>query len=475
MRLVSVEEKDSVRDAAPRPAGVLVFDRAMTRWAAVRRGEDPMEGSGAPSSGLRGTWVNNLDFDVSQGLFPKGSRVIIRSSTWFRRDLNDMLSDWGAGRADPVRAAMIGSIISDRVCRACHDLVSSFGGGSADAETDRIFRSASLATGLSYLSESAVGASVPSDAGMREHLERALQDGAQTSGDGAPGDLVLRFRMPALGLAMSALPAGVPAPEDWRKALRDEGESEAEFVAAVRGLGLPVLWRAMPSPDHAAAQAWRSALLGARGETVRSRFVDGEIDLFEPAFGARVDAALIASGSAPCATRGLLDALISSFGGQRAAALSWSFGLLAENIIASAQRVSRRGARAVPSESVWIAAQERIACAGAAAAIESAGGEVTVIRGGRITCRVPHAAEIVSDVISAAWGSGAHLSAGDAAALRRLFPDAPPSDRPSWGGRDEDYLLAAASSRGDLGGAWALDSVCDRSPPDREEFVLSLS
>jgi hypothetical protein len=164
------------------------------------------------------------------------------------------------------------------------------------------------------------------------------------------------------------------------------------------------------------------------------------------------------------AFRTLLDVLGSNFdkASFNLASMSWSAGLVAENLLAAATRLVKE----TPEFSgVDYQGRDRALTEKRARLLNESGVSVVSYYMGGVVVEVPDDAEAMLLAADAAWRAGLLLPQDFVETGRRL--NVPMAGRnQDWGGAPEDVLLARLHANGMVKARWAIDSILDL-PADR--------
>lgn len=456
-------QREEIQESKPDPTGVVLVDQ-FGKWEIARRDGIRLSGNG-PIIGLKrsSAWLSNLSFEESRSIFSSDEhRQIVRGGNWLLYGLDEIMREWGYAKFDIKNSAGFLSTITGRMTDIVEGIIRGQGTKGAEKKLREICRSASLATGLMSMMETAVRKTVPSDEKVRDHLEKTYQNGMFYRKDHVnDSEIILDFRFPRMSYSLSLASVKVPTDSSWQKATRPDNISYNDFVAEVVQLGRPAIFRGMFDYDHETQPRWLGALIGNREGTERSRFLVDEI-LGVPDIDRNIESALISKGGdVASVTSGMLNNIIKDFGGESAASLSWTAGLVAENIMAAPHRAGRTSQAAVSAEQVWLAARDRMKMAPLMASLTESGCLVHNARGGRVTVMAPRAPEVILAAVSLAWEHGAYLPIGQAMEVKKLFETDMPTERSTFLGSDADYLVSVANHKGDRKTLWGLDAICD--------------
>ena len=447
------------------------------QWFARRDDGEKREGAGNFRKFGSGFWVNNLSFDESKDLFRGSLSKTVRSETWWKISVSEILAEWNSAGMTAERSANLLSMLFGRMSKLMINVIRETASDAEAAETEwrNLCHSASLPTGIYCLFEKQLEKHVPMETEMWEHFDKTRQVGfGFRKNDLQDNEVVLDFRKNIFSHAREIFSRKVPDVSIWKRTMRDESMSVTQFIDEIIDYGRPALIRALFSPHDEREREWVSAFINS-GTGERSRFLAEEIKLLSH-IPMEVDSALIGSGWADSVMKEPMDVLSRLCGGDEAAALSWSAGVIAENILAAPHRTGRNKTSHASGDSIWSASADRVLLAPVVEAIESAGGRILQARTGRITVAAAPVPEVIGAIVWAAWDLGAHLDYGSVARLTDagICSDLP-TERASFGGGDADYIFAAANHSADRAMLWKLDGIPFMPDETRKQILRGFS
>ncbi len=479
------DPSQAVDEPGPLAPGV-VLQAEDGSWIALRApGDVPFHGTGPLGSLEKGLWIVDKPYEEAVVLGRRLRGISVRSDDYLKVSLTRIRSTWGLAGQRNADAIGIVSKVAARIHRLVSGAITPdarrLGFGDAGGVAFHLDRSSSLATGIAAANADALGLSADDDASgrMADHFLRAWQSGiyiADRKGR-EEGSVTLGFAHPRLGYALRIAGQDVPATATWQAASRKEGQSSPEFVAAVTAIGKPAIFRASCRPGHRQAPEYVEAYANGIGSanTYRTRYLGCEIEALSRHQDVSAESVLRGDRWIPSATGALLRNLEASAGGPDAARASWSVGIAAENILASAFRKVRKDAPGRTAEAVWIAARDRTAMLPAIQAIYDVGAVLVSAHLGRIVVRCPRDPEVLMLVVNAAWERGLVGDMDDGEALSACGVDMP-SDPSLFGGENVDTLLSCIAQQRRRRALWVLDAIQDEPSSARAKaFRLKLS
>lgn len=407
-------------------------------------------------------WICNMNFEQTKILQASLNGRGLRADNWLRTPVGVMLQEWGlSGRADKPTAQRVAQLLN-RIFGLTHETMLSQLDAKDRDWAQKIEKQASLATAINIalLRDKKVEQGVLGPASSNAHKTGARIFSQQKRSP----DTLWRFQAPRLTHARAVINNGVPGSR-WQMVKLDGMDAET-FRAKLRDARMPALVRV----DAHALQA--SRLLPKTQETwftsTRSgpRFwlTGDEILALTHVDGLVIEEAYVSLGAEPSRPVQAFLEDLASFGGTAVTAknlslpaLSWSTGMVAENLLAAAMRADQKRTE---FSSSFYAAHERIINERAARVLADAGLSVTGYQYGAVEAHVPADAEAVMVAADAAWRAGLLLPAGLVAIGRslKLRLAGRPED---WGGVPDDLLLAKLMAAGQVNAAWNLDAVLD--------------
>ncbi|MCE6959658.1 hypothetical protein LAZ40_11575 [Cereibacter sphaeroides] len=417
-------------------------------------------------------WLTDVEFDHIRPVADEVRTANVRADGWLRLNAQQIRNAWGlSGHPEPTNARIMGGV-ANRVWHLIQEVLHRDGanGTSVPDTIRKIQRSASLATGITLAHAQRMEQATPDDQRAREHLKRAYQHGMYISGRKGIdiGEIRLAFQFPRLAYARMLTAAPVPAAAVWQAATRRDRVSPEDFVRDMAATGRPAIYKAVCemtqgfAPEHVEAFSNRP---GA-SETYRSRWIEEEIAILGQHGTVAVEGAIAGGGWTETSTGRLIRLLEETCGGAGPAASSWSAGLAADNIIASAFRKVGKEKDIFAPEPVWLAARDRVMMFPAVARLCASGASLVSAQAGTITVKAPADPELLMVLVTTAWEQGLHLPLGDVEELVAAGV-AVPHERPLFGGADVDYLLSRVVHRGQRQAMWQLDGIMDLPSAER--------
>ncbi|MCW3782606.1 hypothetical protein [Defluviimonas salinarum] len=476
IEFVDIENEDR-GDTAPFSHVGIIFFAPDGSWSAMRPGTGfEASGEGAPQRLEPGLWVADMEYDAVRAIAKEMRGFTMRSNTWLKLTIDQIQAAFGLAGRPRHQAIAIVSAIAGRVFRLTQEALrgnlSEMGYRQPQDFTGLLERSASLATGIAAVNATAMSRSGSADKRVIDHFVRTFQSGIYiTNRKGvADGFINLSFHFPRMSYARRVTDAEVPGSSLWQSASRKDPQSSADFLAEIRGFGRPAIYKAVCHPGEAFVpeyvQAFANSVGSSTGDTYRTRFIEEEILLLSRHYQVSVEGVVAGTDWIPSATGRLVRSLEAAAGGEEPARGSWSVGVAAENILASAMRSVKKESPGQAAEAVWIAARDRAAMMPAIAALDSVGASLVSAHCGNIVVRCPLDHELLMLVVNAAWESGLVLPLEEVEALRQIGVPIP--EEPGlFGGNDVDYLLSAVVHKRQRNALWSLDGIMDHPAEER--------
>lgn len=472
-----IEHEEQAEREAPFSHVGIIFFGENGEWYARRVGTDfEASGDGVPQRLENGLWVADMEYDEVRAISKEMRGLSMRSDGWFKLPIRQIRNAFGLGGRTAEQSLPIVAAIADRVYRLTQEALranmSEMGYRAPQEFQSGMERASSLATAIATVNEAAMKRSGSSEKRVIEHFARTWQSGIYiTNRKEAPeGHLNLSFHFPRLSYALNVTAGDVPATSAWQIASRPDDQGVEEFLQQMRRTGRPAIYKAMCQPGEAFVpehvQAFANGLSSSMGDAHRARFIDDEIRLLSPHYRMMIEGVIAGSGWRPSATGQLLRCLEDCAGGPEASRASWSAGLAAENILASAMRAARKESPGQTAEAVWIAARDRAAMVPAIGALTDVGAMLVSANCGTITVRCPADIEMLMLILDAAWEAGLLLPLETVEELRRMGVPIP-SGQSLFGGISVDYLLSAAVHKRQRNALWALDGIMDLPADER--------
>jgi hypothetical protein len=469
------EEAPSLADV-----GVVLFGED-GRWTAMRSATGaPVVSEGSLRTLGGGFWLTDVPFEGIRSISEEMKGSIVRADGWIKMPFSAIRDAWDANRIPRTVSTKILAGISQRVFSLAQESIlkmdPDLGPAGFQDVVRKMKRSSSLALGLAQLLPHPTRA-LPDDKRLQDHLDKAHQLGIWIPGrrDADPGEMHLTFRFPRFTYAKALGAVRVPGKASWQVAARRESLSSEDFLEQISATGRPIICKAVYQhasgfvPEHVEAFAGAPAA----AERCRNRFLPDEIGVLSRHYDVFVEGVVAGGAWEQSATGRMIDALEEVAGGTAAAAASWSAGLLAENMLASAFRKGAKDRQSHSTEAVWLAERDRVMMFPAISRLCEAGGVLVSAQMGAISIRVPADPELLMVILGTAWELGLHVSMGDVARLEELGVPIP-SEQSLFGGNDVDYFPSAVVHRRGVKALWALDGLMDLPARDRPARIRAL-
>lgn len=452
--------------------GLVLFDRQTQEWFACRSSDNfEMAGRGALRDIPKGRWVTNLPFEETKALGAGLQGAFLIHDGYFRTTIEEIERGFGiAGQSLAKRALIVRSIV-DRVMdlsiASLEPSVKALGKTTLRDVVGDLKRGSSLAAGLARVNAPAMRKSRTDEQVVLDQFKQVWHNFMLVRGrkaEAPEGMRLFRLEFPRLSYARMLTSDPVPARSKWQSASREHDESMDDFFRQVASMNKPTIFRAdyaaRPGMDTEFAQAAATPIsIGGVGDAYRSRFLFEDIEILNKYYQFQLEGAIIGSEWQPSATGVLLEQLEAAAGGSDIAHASWSVGLAADNILASAYRKFKDEPEGC-AESIWISARDRAAMFPLIEELYQFGAVLISATLGRVKILCPDDPEILGMILSCAWGLGAYLPMDDAMTLRLDGVDLP-SDASQWGGKTVDFPLSSIVHRGSRKALWALDGLQD--------------
>lgn len=480
IRLTDLDQDDQTPIEMMRdPVGVLLIEEGGWSAVSVRAGFSE-SGSGSPS-GLAGamSWHTNRPYDLLQGLRMTigQSDLRLRSTDWFKIDLEEMLEDWAAERYDGPRKAALLARCVDRIIRLSYEAVRAYADLSPTREQtlfNMIERSGSLATGLRIALSTEMERDLPAERKLTAATLSAMKFGAFVLEDSTvhEDEILVRLRAPRFGYAETVLSKPVPANGKWQQARLDDAEVlTEEHIEGLRELDRPVLVtarvQAVKGAEDPLLATWT---IPSNQGYVRKTYTLEEVVEMSGSYRFHTPIVMVGPGWRPSSARALLGAVEAACGSRRLAHASWSAGVVAENVLYAVMRNGRapRGKNdgMTSPESVWVGAHDRIAMRPLITALTGFG--MTLMGGyaGVIRFKAPKDPEMLSAVINAAWEVGLHAQMGLSRQVRGMGGEIL-AEAGLYGGDPEQIIAPLFTQSGRTGPLWKIDEIIELSPESR--------
>ena len=469
-------------DAAGAPyshVGVILFGEDGS-WHAVRPGTGfERAGQGAPDGLEPGLWVADMDFDRVRALFKGPGSATVRADAWFKLQISQIRTAFGMSGRSGAQAIGVVSAIADRTYRLAQEAVRSRMDQidySSERDLNAILeKAASLATGIAKINGRSMLRSGSDEKRVLDHFYKTYQAGMYIGGRKDPGEghINLSFHFPRMSYAKQITRAEVPAScAIWQQAGRSGDISSMDFFKEASGIRRPAIYMAIcqPGPGYVPehVQAFANGFNSSLSDTYRSRFLEEEIRIIKDYYDLSIESVIVGGSWKTCSTGVLIDGLEEVCGGEAAAAASWSAGLAAENILASALRSVGKESPGKNAEAIWIAARDRAAMMPAIGELAEIGAQLVSANCGNITMRCPLDTELLMLVVGTAWEMGLVLPLESVSTLRQQGIQIP-TEHSLFGGKPVDYLLSAIVHRRERNALWSLDGIMDLPISERRK------
>jgi hypothetical protein len=464
--------------------GILFIDDN-GRWFARREGTGfTAEGHGTPEQLETGLWVADMEYEQVRALASGLRGVTMRSDKWLKLSLGQIRTAFGLNAAPLNKSLPVVSNISHRVFRLCQealrDNMSALGYAGPQEFRSTLDRSSSLGTAIAEVNGRAIAKTISSSDRVLNHFSKTYQAGMYVRSHRDPPEdhIDLYFHFPRLSYAKKITQAPVPSSSLWQFADRPDEQSCEDFIADIRATKRPAIYKMIcqpgevPAPEH--VQVFANGLNTSLGDTHRTRFIAEEVDILSRHYDLQIEGVVAGVEWQPSPTGVLIRSLEAKGGGPGAAHASWSLGLAAENILASATRtIKKKDPPWQTSEAIWIAARDRAAMMPALDALVDVGASLVSAHYGNITVRCPVDPEILMMMVNAAWENGLILPLESVELLQRMGIPIP-VEQSLFGGNDVDYLLSAVVHRRQRNALWALDEIMDLPENERSARFKAL-
>lgn len=432
-------------------------------------------GSGVPSSLLGGrVWICDVEFKESIDWAAAIPGRQIRAGTWMRSPLRAMMEEWGLTVETEANAKVVAKLLN-RAFSMSNEIVAAQLDPKARDWTVNIGSSPSLATALSEALLGDAKTEVPPN--LQEANRNGYKLGAMLFGRrGGSPDTMWRFQAPRLSHARKVMSSPVPVGE-WKMVQLNGMDIEA-FRSKLAEVKLPALIRIDAHNGSQKLPATMRTWFSSTDGGARFWLTGEELLALTQVDGLVIEAAYLADGAASTGSYERCLMGLRTLNGQAVEAqnlslpaLSWSAGLLAENVLAASfRRPNKDRPGFAPT---FYSAQDRILTEGRARIMAEAGVSVVSYYLGCVVAQVGRDAESVLTAADAAWRAGLLLPAAFVELGKSLGIKlaGKPED---WGGDPEDLLLARliASGRTDI--RWQLDQVLDLKPELRNAAFIEI-
>lgn len=464
--------RGSCRDLQVPEVGILLDVPDGRQVAATRSRILKPDGRDRPIPPRNGIWLTNRPFTELQTDWHEQPLDHLKADGWIGPKWHQILMEWGLSMPLREGSAQRLAELAGRVVRIGTRAASAMRSGSGSRPVpagQAVFRHASFPLAIRSVIARRLEATRPIQAALHEvsrdlHLFGTV--GSPTQGRGR--NLTLTFVRSRFGWISMLAGNCVPSPGLWRQVELSEppqmlGDRLFSELAALRR---PVIVLAGFRPYTLVLPAWvRCWVAGHPGSCGRRSFVLEEVNLLRRHGEFFVREAFAGPGWQPVAgslLRRLLVELAKVCGGKNIAALSWSAGLAAENLLLAAAAPPAGDHCSSPLEAVWLAAQDRIASVPAIQAVDACGAALIGTRGGTLHVRVHESRDAVLELIQSLWRLGWWPAGGMRGGLASIARG--PAE---FSGGGEERAIAVAMQYGPEGLAGRLDRLTDLRPGAR--------
>ncbi|MEP3669094.1 MAG: hypothetical protein ABJN42_20400 [Roseibium sp.] len=460
--------------------GVIFFDQTGA-WHAENPGRETSLSSIGPVNQLDpGLWLSDMSFAEVRGMTQGLRRVTMKADGWIRMSMPQLLGSWGLNTISKDASVKMAGKVIDRIFRLSQEVIFKECLRSNQDESAVILqleRASSLATGITGAHNTQLRKGRPSEKRAQDHIDNTFQLGIYVPGRKIveEGTMLLQFSMGRLSHAINVASAPVPAPGAWQIATRGDDVGHMEFLQEIRKLEKPAIFRSVITPDSVMTPDYIEMFLhsGRQQGKQRTRYLGEEILAIDGMMPIEIEQVIVGPGTMKSSTSALLQDLVEVCGGMRAAAASWSAGIVAENILNSAFRSVRGSDDGTSPEAVWLAARDRVLMLPIITALCSTGADLVSAQSGQITVRIPEDPEMLIPLMHVAWECGLHLPLDEIQMLAELGVPIP-SEIETFGGNDVDYFLSAVAHQGRRNAMWALDGVMDSPQSERKKKIREI-
>lgn len=460
--------------------GTIFFDD-VGAWHASRPGTGYSLSGYGPISALEpGFWMSNLPFEKVKGIISGQKTWTMRADAWMRMRTDMIFGSWGLSDLPLDKSVSLVSHINARVFRLLQEVLERDGEVhkyEVKPQVDQICSSSSLSIGINSLLAPRLLLTRPAESMAQKVLDEAMTVGMLFPRPRFDPEnmLSLSFTFGRISYALRVCKDNVPAARAWQTATRPDALSSEAFVAELSARKLPTVLRGSYTSTPLQTNEYFDVF--AKGDpsklSRRTRFTLEEVEAVGSRMQGDFNAVYVGSAWTRSSIHGVLEELVDVCGGPVAAGVSWSAGLLADNILNAAFRKSQALPSAANGESVWLAARDRIAMLPAISALIDAGAAIDRAAGGVIQVKVSQEPELLMSVLQVAWEEGLSLSLEDAQNIAKMGIHVP-ADRETYGGNDVDYILAALAHQGKRNAMWKLDGVVDKPQREREKMIKNM-
>lgn len=418
-------------------------------------------------------WITSHEYQEARRIAGSYPGKQTRSNNWMRSKLSSWMLEWNIEGETEASARLLGQL-SNRVFLTANEvLMKQLPPNSRDWAVN-LGSQPSLSTALYEALATPWKKGEPTE--LLDAIRNALKTGAMIPGrKGSSADTIWNFQSSRLSHARKV--AATPTPAGGWKVVQLNGMDVHEFVRNLVKSGLPAL---VCVDAHGASrdlpqtlQPWFTATRGG------GRFWLTGIELLAmPNLdGLKVESAYLAQAESTAGNwKTFLDGL-STLNGEAVEfqklslpSLSWSVGMLAENLIAASWRYKDDKPDFAPA---FYAAQDNIVTEKRARVMAEAGVSVLQYFLGGVIAQVSRDPESVLVAADAAWRAGLFLPSAFVELGRKLGIRM--AGRPEdWGGDPEDLFMARLIAAGRKDIRWEFDQVLELQPEYRNAAFIEI-
>jgi hypothetical protein len=473
-QLVDINAAQSLPPKTSVVLGVVLIDKQANYFASD--GIHSANGQGIPADLLGGrVWICDLEYKAALDWTGSLAGKQVRATNWMRAPLRAIMEEWGFSPETQDHARYMAQLVN-RVFSLGNEIVVSHLDPKSRDWTINIGSQPSFATALSEALGPDGRVEIPPN--LAEANRNGQKLGAVLFGKrGGSADTLWRFQSPRLSHALEVVSTQVPAGE-W-KMIQLGNMDTATFRTNLAAAGRPALLRVDANPLLARDRlpATLRTWFTSANEGARFWLTGDELMALGDVEGLVIQAAYLAQSTSPKSIfHSALESLRTLNGHAVVAqnlslpALSWSAGMLSENLLAAAMRKRKDRDDFAPT---FLAAQDRILTERRARLLAEAGVSVVSYYLGGVVAQVGRNKESLLIAADAAWRAGLLLP-GDFVQLGKSL-GVPMAGRPAdWGGRPEDLLQARLIAAGQAAARWEFDKVLDLAPGVRNAAFIEI-
>ena len=430
------------------------------------------DGHNCPLPPRNGIWLTNRPFTELQANWHDQPLDHLKADGWIGPEWHRILMEWGMSMPLQEGSAQLLAELAGRVVRIGTRAASTMRPGSGarpGSAGQAAFRHPSFASAI----RSVIGRRLDETRPIQTALHEASRDLHLFGTVGLPSqgrdrNLTLTFVRCRFGWISRLAGNCVPSAGPWRR-VELSGPPQLlddRLFGELAALRLPVIVLAGFRPFTLVLPAWAWCwVAGVPGSCGRRSFLLEEVHLLRKHGEFFVREAFAGPGWQPVADsvlHRLMVELTKACGGKSIAALSWSAGLAAENLLLAVAAPSAGDRCSCPLETAWLAAKDRIAAVPAIQAADACGAALIRAGGGTLCVRVRETREAVLELIRGLWIHGWWPAGGMRGGLAAIARD--PGE---IGAEGEERAIAVAMQYGPEGVAGRLDRLTDLRPRAR--------